>query len=410
MKQKIKQIQNEEVPEDWEFKPLNEAVEINPKRDLKKGTKSKYVSMHDLKEFNKKIQGFIFRDFNGGSKFQNGDAVMARITPCLENGKTAFVDILDEKEIAAGSTEFIVLSGKEGETINEFVYYLSRSPKMRADAIASMTGTSGRQRVQIDLLGIKEVLVPPVSEQKIIAKILSDLDDKIELNKKMNKFLEAIGLNLFRRWFIDLEKIPKGWKSARLGDYVDAIKGCSYRSEDLQESDSALVTLKSINRGGGLNQEGYKEYVGKYKEEQILQDGDIIVAQTDLTQKAEVIGTPAIVNVIDGYKNLIASLDLQIVRPREQLLKSFVYYLLKCKNFHDHALSYTNGTTVLHLSKNAVPEFEFLVPDQNTLKKFDLIAKNLLLRIKANNIEIDRLSKIRDILLPKLMGGEIRVG
>lgn len=407
MKQKTKQIQNGEIPEDWELKPLNEAVEINPKRDLKKGTKSKYVSMHDLKEFNKKIQGFIWRDFSGGSKFQNGDTIIARITPCLENGKTAFIDILDDKEIAAGSTEFIVLSEKAGQSTDEFVYYLSRSPKMRADAIASMTGTSGRQRVQTDLLASKDVIIPPLPEQEKIAKILSDLDTKIELNNKMNQILESIGQTLFKKWFVD--ECKKEWKEGKLGDYVDTIKGCSYRSEDLQKSDSALVTLKSINRGGGLNQDGYKEYVGEYREEQLLQDGDIIVAQTDLTQKAEVIGTPAIVNFIDGYKNLIASLDLQIVRPKEELTRSFVYYLLKTEEFHNHALSYTNGTTVLHLNKDAVPLFEFSVPDHDALKKFDSTVKNILLKIKINNQEIERLSQVRNLVLPKLMSGAIRV-
>ncbi len=407
MKQKTKQIQNEKIPEDWELKPLNEAVKINPKRDLKKRTKSKYVSMHDLKEFNKKIQGFIWRDFSGGSKFQNGDTIIARITPCLENGKTAFIDILDDKEIAAGSTEFIVLSGKAGQSTNEFVYYLSRSPKMRADAIASMTGTSGRQRVQTDLLASKDVIIPPLPEQEKIAKILSDLDTKIELNNKINQILESIGQTLFKKWFVDESK--KEWKEGKLRDYVDVIKGCSYRSEDLQKSDSALVTLKSVNRGGGLNQDGYKEYVGEYREEQLLQDGDIIVAQTDLTQKAEVIGTPAIVNFIDGYKNLIASLDLQIVRPKEKLTRSFVYYLLKTEDFHNHALSYTNGTTVLHLNKDAVPLFEFSVPDHDALKKFDSTVKNILLKIKINNQETERLSQVRNLILPKLMNGEIRV-
>ena len=405
-KTKFKQTEIGRIPEDWEIKTLSGAIEINPKRELKKGMKAKYVSMQDLKEFNKKIQDYIYRSFNGGSKFQNGDTIMARITPCLENGKTAFIDILEDSEIGSGSTEFIVLSGKKGHSVDGFVYYLSTSGKMRSDAIASMTGTSGRQRVQTDLLEIKEVLLPPISEQMDIAKILSDLDAKIELNNKINKVLEEIGQALFNNLFID--NASKNWKIARLREYVDVIKGCSYKSEDLQDSDTALVTLKSVNRGGGLNQEGYKEYVGEFKKEQLLQDGDIVVAQTDLTQKAEVVGRPGIVNFIDRYKKLIASLDLQIIRPKKELTRSFVYYLIKTDDFHNHALSYTNGTTVLHLNKDAVPEFEFIVPDRDTLNKFDLIAKNMLLRININNKEIDKLSKIRDSLLPKLMSGEIR--
>jgi len=185
---------------------IGKAISINSKRELKKGTIAKKVSMDKLNTFDKNIQGFEIIKYAGGSKFINGDTLLARITPCLENGKTAYVDFLDEKEIGFGSTEFIVLSGKEGETTNEFVYYLAISPRFREQAISSMTGTSGRQRVQTDFLELKEIILPPLPEQLSIAKILSSLDEKIELNNKMNKTLEAIGQALFKKWFIDHPK------------------------------------------------------------------------------------------------------------------------------------------------------------------------------------------------------------
>jgi type I restriction enzyme S subunit len=207
----------------------------------------------------------------------------------------------------------------------------------------------------------------------------------------------------------ELGEIPKGWKLGKLGDFVDVIKGCSYSSEDLKESDIALVTLKSINRGGGFNQEGYKEYVGEYKDTQILEGGEIVIAQTDITQKAEVIGRPAIVNSLGRYKKLIASLDLQIVRPKKELNKSFLYYLLETNDFHYHAISYTNGTTVLHLNKNAVPNYSFILPPLKQLKLFDETVNLLIKKNKDNDKQILALSQIRDSLLPKLMSGQIRV-
>ena len=201
--------------------------------------------MQKLIEFKRKIDGFELSEFKGGSKFQNEDTLMARITPCLENGKTAYVDILEDNEIAFGSTEFIVLSGKDNLTRNDFVYYLAISPKIRRIAIQSMTGTSGRQRIQADLLGDVEIGIPSLEEQTSIAKILSDLDSKIELLQKQNKTLEAIGQAIFKHWFVDFEfpneegkpykssggemvfneelgkEIPKGWVVKELGDFVD---------------------------------------------------------------------------------------------------------------------------------------------------------------------------------------------
>ncbi|MBU2615918.1 MAG: restriction endonuclease subunit S [Nanoarchaeota archaeon] len=397
-KTKLKQTEIGEIPEDWEIKRIEEVVNIDmgqsPPGDSYNGHREGMRFLQGVRTFGDKYPFFDTYTTQVTKKAKAGSVLLSVRAPVGEVNIT--------KEDMCVGRGLASLNMKNGN--NEFLYYLLKkfSSLIRGRETGSVFGSINSEQIKSLSLPF-----PSISEQKSIAKILSDLDTKIELNNKVNKNLESIGMVLFKKWFVDERK--KEWETKKLGDYVNVIKGCSYRSEDLQESDSALVTLKSVNRGGGLNQEGYKEFVGEYREEQLLQDGDIIVAQTDLTQKAEVIGTPAIVNLIDGYNNLIASLDLQIIRPKKQLTKSFVYYLLRSKRFHDHALSYTNGTTVLHLSKNAVPEFEFLVPDQDTLKKFDLIAKNLLLRIKANNIEIDRLSKIRDLLLPKLMSGEIRI-
>jgi len=100
--------------EDVNLKEYNfsDAIDIGPTRSLSKGDSAKHVAMKDLKGFTKKITNFEIKEYKGGSKFKNDDILMARITPCLENGKTAFVDILDEGEIAFGSTEFIVFSAK----------------------------------------------------------------------------------------------------------------------------------------------------------------------------------------------------------------------------------------------------------------------------------------------------------
>lgn len=205
MKEEFKETEIGLIPEDWEIEVFSDVINVNPKRTIKKGEEVRFVSMGDIAEFNKKISGYSYRKYSGGSRFSNGDTLMARITPSLENGKTSFVDILDEDEIGAGSTEFIVLSSKEGKTIPQYVYYLSISPEVRKEAINSMTGTSGRQRVENDVFNQIEIPLPPLNEQEIIANFLYSIDRKIEINQKMNQTLEKMGQTIFKHWFIDFE-------------------------------------------------------------------------------------------------------------------------------------------------------------------------------------------------------------
>ncbi len=170
---------------------LCEYIDINPKETLSKGTIAKKVSMDKLQHFCRDVPEYEWAEFSGGAKFRNEDTIMARITPCLENGKTALVNILEPGEIGFGSTEFIVFRAKKGYTTPDFVYYLVKSPIVRDSAIKSMVGSSGRQRVQTDVVQNLEISFPDLCEQEKIADILKTFDDKIELNNKINNNLAA---------------------------------------------------------------------------------------------------------------------------------------------------------------------------------------------------------------------------
>jgi type I restriction enzyme S subunit len=135
------------VPEGWEVMPLSQAININPRVPLKKGVIAKYVDMKALPTSGYSIDVLIEKEYSGGAKYENGDVLLARITPCLENGKTGIVDFLKENEIGFGSTEFVVLRGKD--TIKTpFIAALSRDEVFRKHCTTSMVGSSGRQRVQ----------------------------------------------------------------------------------------------------------------------------------------------------------------------------------------------------------------------------------------------------------------------
>ncbi|MFB5979614.1 restriction endonuclease subunit S [Lactobacillus delbrueckii subsp. lactis] len=170
---------------------LGDVLELNPRESIVKNTIARKISMTDLKPFTRDIPTFSYEKYSGGAKFRNNDILLARITPCLENGKTALVNILDKDEVAFGSTEYFVLRAKKGLIDPYYLYYLSISQDFRNVVIKSMTGTSGRQRAQKDAILEYKLDLPNIQEQQSIAKQLRALDDKIRLNKQINDNLVA---------------------------------------------------------------------------------------------------------------------------------------------------------------------------------------------------------------------------
>lgn len=160
----------------WKETKLMDFMLFNPKEKLDRDIRVKKISMDKLQPFTRDINHYEYAFFRGGVKFRNGDTLMARITPCLENGKIAQVGVLDKNEIGFGSTEFIVVREIEGVSNNKFIYYLVCSPLVRDIAIQSMVGSSGRQRVQQNVLEELELRLPSLPEQKAIAATLSCLE------------------------------------------------------------------------------------------------------------------------------------------------------------------------------------------------------------------------------------------
>ena len=132
--------------------PLSQIAIINPKRILKKGKYARYIDMAQLSTSGSFPNGWEIKPYNGGMRFSNGDTLLARITPCLENGKTAYIDFLGENEVAFGSTEYVVISSR-GEYPPEFFYCLARCPSFVDYAVKNMNGSSGRQRVSAEAIG-----------------------------------------------------------------------------------------------------------------------------------------------------------------------------------------------------------------------------------------------------------------
>lgn len=246
-----------------------------------------------------------------------------------------------------------------------------------------------------------------LKEQQLIANILSCLDDKIDILNYQNHTLEQFAETIFRQWFFEENTSET---IVNLNDYVNCINGVSYKSSELNPSNTALVSLKSFNRNGGFNLDGFKDFTGRYKEQQLVKEGDLVVAHTDITQEADVIGNPALIISSPIHDTLVISMDMVKVVPKEHWISNeFLYFLMRSREFKHHCLGCSNGTTVLHLSKIAVPSFEFAKPEREKVITFTNQAKNLISKIFVNHKEIHHLVSMRESLLPKLMSGELKI-
>ena len=227
---------------------LSEIADFNPRESIKKGTFGRKVAMDILQPFCRDIPGFEYAAYTGGTKFRNGDTIMARITPCLENGKISKVNILDDGEIGFGSTEYIVFRAKKGIVDEDFLYYLVCSPIVHEPAIKSMVGSSGRQRVQTDVVQNLEVDIPDFATQRKIGQLLKSLDDKIALNTAINENLEEQLLAYYRELFITNAKST--WKAGTVADLGNVVGGSTPSKkidEYYTEHGIAWITPKDLS-------------------------------------------------------------------------------------------------------------------------------------------------------------------
>ena len=306
---------------------------------------------------------------------------------------------------------------KDTVDVPYLVYYFhSHEGQHQILSFANQTGVPALAQPLKNFRNI-ELPLPPLHEQKRIAAILSSLDEKIENNNRINANLEAQAQALYKSWFVDFEpwggKMPDDWKEYSLPEIAEIFSGYSYKGAELQPSEDAMVTIKNFDRNGYFKLDGYKEIVpsAKCRNYQYLKLFDVVVAHTDITQNADIIGNPAIILSKGGYKNVIMSMDLCKVQPKHNAFSSaFIYCLLKDIRFKNHALGYVNGTTVLHLSKKALHDYTVYLPkDLALIQEISERLQSLFVLCAKNMDESQRLAQLRDTLLPKLMKGEIEL-
>ena len=296
-----------------------------------------------------------------------------------------------------------------------FLYYLLKYNK---DTIESMgSGTTFREVSGNTMKGISVRVPKDISVQKRISAVLGMIDEKIAINRAINDNLLEQIRTLCTAWLSDYKPfdgvMPSDWVETPLSDIAEFISGYSYKGAELTDSTIAMATIKNFDRKGGFKLDGYKEIIpsSKLKESQHAELFDTLVAHTDLTQNAEVIGNAEPVMSKSGYDDIVFSMDLVKVLPKKESVSKFlIAAILQDKKFKAHCLGYVNGTTVLHLSKKALPEYKLFLPsDLSKLKPLDEVVTALYRQISSNISENTYLEELRESLLPKLMSGELDV-
>ena len=387
----------DKVDTQWITAKMSEMIEINPKEKLSKGTYAKKISMDKLQPFCRDVPEFEIAEFIGGTKLRNGDTIMARITPCLENGKTAMVSILESDEVGFGSTEFIVFRAKEGCTDPDFVYYLIKSPIVREPAIKSMVGSSGRQRVQTEVLQNLVIPFPGLSEQRKIGSLLKTLDDKIALNTKINNNLMQQIQSLFSDWFVTFTPFggnkPSSWNKTDIYAISKVIYGAPFASKAFNTERNGVPIIRIRD----LKEQQFVTYTTEtHPKGYLLKPGDVVVGMDGEFRP-----------YIWGNDKAWLNQRVCVFENKRPNGKAFLYCVIKPLLY---AIEQTQvGTTVIHIGKKDFDSFEFWLPEDCVLDKFDSLTNPMYQQIVFSLLENKKLMVLRDTLLPKLLSGEINV-
>lgn len=310
----------------------------------------------------------------------------------------------------------------------KYIYYLlSCLGRIRTSDKSAVPGVNRNE--------LHEMAIPAIDDKKLqisIRKVLEAIDQKIELNNRINAELEAMAKTLYDYWFVQFDfpdtngkpyktsggkmvynptlkrEIPQGWIDCLLGDHVTFKRGISYKSGDIQNTGVPFINLNSFSLSGEFKLEGTKYYNGKFKPESKLNPGELVIAITDVTRNADIIGKSFVIPDIFDETPLM-SCDVASVSSRK-FCNAYLEQLFNSESYHKYIKYYASGTLVLHLDLNGVKWFKTYLPPQKLLEEYSQHCASLF---KQRNIVLKEnvyLESLRDWLLPMLMNGQVTVG
>lgn len=436
MKAKFKETEIGRIPEEWDVKELKDISDdvsygytASAKEEM---VGPKFLRITDIVPPVIDWDSVPYCEIENGAtekyKLMEGDIVIARTG--ANTGATAIVKGEREAIFASYLIRFRINGGKVNSS---YVGYVLKSDlwKQYVDGIVGGSAQPGANAKQF---GRFELPIPPLPEQSRIAKILSDLDAKIELNIRMNKTLEAIAQAIFKRWFVDFEfpnengkpyrssggklvdselgEIPKGWEVKPIGEIAHFLRGFSYKGSEKFDSpsDYIFITLNNVKEAGGFKPVYAWISSIRLKERHFLKEYDVIIANTEQTKDGTLLAFPAVVYFPRNYGKDTAVFSHHITRVdvKEAGLKYFTYFYLSFTQ--RESIGYHTGSVIWALDVNSFVKNRLIqIAPKKLLEKFNEFAERLFFRIAENQRQIDSLSQVRDSLLPRLMSGKIRV-
>ena len=398
------------IPLGWRVDKVKEVAKVN-ETSIQKSYNHEWIEYIDIASVEKgSIKSVEELPLNAAPSrakriVRDHDILIATVRPNLEH----YVFIKKAKLNTIASTGFAVITAKQVEP-RFLYYYLTTKPFTNYLTRIADSHTSAYPSFNPDVIENADLILPPLPEQKAIASILGALDDKIELNRKMNESLEAMARALFKSWFVDFDpipgfpphkewqnsslgKIPKGWRVGTLGELCEIVMGQSPPGETYNESGEGLPFYQGI-----------RDFGFRFPSRRIY-----CTASTRLAQKGDVLLS---VRAPVGSLN-VAGEDCAIGRGVAALrIKGqhygFLYYLMK-ETQEDWKKFEAEGTVFGSVTKTDVQNFSIIIPQTEVILRFNEVVFPMDETIKNNEMQSLTLASIRDTLLPKLLSGEIRV-
>ncbi len=370
----------------------------------------------DLPERNRRVGNVPIVSSSGISGYHNVVKVCGPGVVTGRYGTLGEVFYIDEDFWPLNTTLYVRdFKGNDPLFLSYFLRTLNLAHQNAAGAVP------GLNRNALHLLPVS---IPPLPTQHKIAFILSAYDDLIENNTRRIAILEEMAQSLYREWFVhfrfpghekkrlvesELGLIPEGWDVVKIRDISTLYRGRSYSGMDIATVNGLpFLNLKCIERDGGFRHDGIKRYQGPYKETQTARAGDIIMAVTDMTQERRLVARAARVPKTGEIK-FVFSMDLVKIDPHDENCRDYLYGMLRFSSFPDEVKQYANGANVLHLSPERIENFLFPLAPEELYKKFSTICSDMYKACDTLQAKNSNLRKTRDLLLPKLISGEVDV-
>ena len=406
----------------WEKVKFGEVIHFPPKIKMKKGVEYPFIPMENLdsnNKFAKPLSSKVLK--GGGAKFEEGDTLFARITPCLQNGKISQAKDLNGTP-GFGSTEFFVFRGIDGITDTDFIYYLSKTKFIRESAENSMVGASGRQRADAGFLKNLEIKLPPLLYQKKIASILSAYDDLIENNLKRIKLLEEKAQLTYQEWFVrmkypgndkvSLDKVPLG---SIVEFHIGGGWGKDEESDDHPEK-AFVIRGTDINRlkHGNTSTLPLRWHKTSNLKSRKLKDGDIVFEVSGGSSNEGVaksyLVSESMLNTLN--QNVMCASFCKLLRLKNTKLSALLYLQLqKLRNQKaTEVFEKKSASSIINFNWEAFLKYQtFQIPSNNELERINNMIYPLLNSINVLGDQINKLNDARNLLLPRLLSGMIDI-